>query len=391
MDRVSVSSVDRDEIFEVSEAIYRYAELGSQEYKSSELLVSGLRKHGFQLEFPYSGMKTAFRARYGSGSPSIGLLAEYDALPNGHSCGHNIISSWAYGTAVTLSKVLENGTVTVYGTPSEEGIGEYAGSKVVLADSGVFRDLDVMFGCHPDDKWAVGSTALSDITLQFIFEGKASHAADAPHEGINALDAAVMTYQGINNLRSWIKADRHPVIGMLFREAGTAVNVVPDRAVLEVDVRSTSGTFLKTLVEKVKMVARGCAEAIGAKLTEKEVTPLYQDYKNNETLNDLLYRELGYLGINAEKTDTGEVPSGSTDEANVSKVVPTGHIDICISNKPIPGHSDQFRTAADPKNAIDNLISGVVATVNACIALSEEAAIVDKARKEFLEDGEGNE
>ncbi len=383
MERLTIDRVDTDGIRKVSSSIFEFAELGSTEFRSSELLVNSLREHGFTVEFPYMGMKTAFRAEIGKGSPTIGFLAEYDALPNGHSCGHNVISGWAYGTALTVSRHMKNGKVVVFGTPSEEGIGEYAGSKAPMAQNGAFRDIDIMFGCHPDDKWSVGTTALSDITMQFIFHGKASHAADAPEEGINALDAAVMAYQGINNLRSWIKMDKHPVIGMLFREAGLAVNVIPERAVLEVDVRSTSGEFLKTLADKVKAVARGAAEAMGATVESREVTPLYENYVNNFTLNGILREELQAIGIQAHETLPEELPSGSTDEANVSKAAPTGHIDICISDRKIPGHSDQFREAADPSRSMDNMAKGILATSNAVLRILGDGSIVDRAKAEF--------
>ncbi len=375
--------IDSIEINRISKAIFDFRELGTQEFKSSELLVKSLRNHGFRVEFPYMRMKTAFRAEFGNGHPAIGLLAEYDALPNGHSCGHNVIAAWAYGTAITLAGIMKAGRIVVFGTPSEEGIGDYAGSKALLSEKGAFSDVDVVFGCHPDVRWSVGATALSDITLQFTFLGRASHAADAPEKGINALDAAVMAYQGINNIRSWIGIGRHPVIGMLFREAGTAINVVPDRAVLEVDMRSTSGAFLGTLVEKVKNVARGSAEAIGAGLEVKELTPLYQDYLNNDVLNGLLKAALGDMKILPHVADRNELPSGSTDEANVSRVVPTGHIDIRISDSEIPGHSDEFREAADPKNSINSTLDGVAAAVGACLKILETPEIVNRAREEF--------
>ncbi|EQD46989.1 amidohydrolase, partial [mine drainage metagenome] len=130
------------DIIEVSKSIYEYAEIGSKEFKSSELLASKLKERGFSIQKPFDGMSTAFKASKGKGHPVIGLLAEYDALPNGHSCGHNLISAWAYGVAASLAEKLHDGTIEVYGTPAEEGIGEYSGSKVKLADDGVFGKTD---------------------------------------------------------------------------------------------------------------------------------------------------------------------------------------------------------------------------------------------------------
>jgi Metal-dependent amidase/aminoacylase/carboxypeptidase len=126
---------------------------------------------------------------------------------------------------------------------------------------------------HPDDKWSVGGKALADISFQAIFKGKASHMADSPEKGINALDAAVTAYTGINSLRGWAKNDKHIVIGMIFREAGVATNIVPERAVVEIDIRSSSGEFLKELNEKVVRLLRGVSDAYGTGLEIKYLSP----------------------------------------------------------------------------------------------------------------------
>jgi len=371
----------RNEIIEVSMKIYRFAELGSEERRSSELLVNMLKSHGFKVEYPYLGMETAFRAEWGEGRPSVGLLAEYDALPNGHSCGHNLIAAWAYGTAVLLSKELKKGRVVVFGTPSEEGIGIYAGSKAIFAEKGAFNDIDFVIGMHPDDKWSVGGKALADISFQAIFKGKASHMADSPEKGINALDAAVTAYTGINSLRGWAKNDKHIVIGMIFREAGVATNIVPERAVLEIDIRSSSGEFLKELNEKVVRLLRGVSDAYGTGLEIKYLSPLYENYLSNPVINEILLEKFREFGIEAENVDIDKKPpSGSTDEANVSKVVPTGHLDIKIGYPGIPGHSDDFREAANPEKAKESLITGIIVATRAIEKIFNEEELLKKIR-----------
>ena len=360
-----------EKIIDLSNQIYQFAELGSQEIKSSLLLCDFLSSEGFKITRPLLDMKTAFRAEYGKGDTTIAFLAEYDALPNGHSCGHNLISAWAVGCATVLKDLSKNIRIVVIGTPSEEGIGEYAGSKVIMAAQGVFDDIDMVFGFHADDRWGVGSTSLSDITLQLVFTGKASHGADAPQLGINALDAAVSTYSAINNLRGWAKNDRHLVIGMVIREGGQATNVIPEKAVLDVEIRSTSSDFVREFSRKVENMAESIGRGYGATVKVRQRTPLYESYLHSRSLDSILFNELKKLQINPVNVDDDStIPSGSTDEANVSMVVPTGHIDMQIGFPGIPGHSDEFREAANPYVCSTNLSIAIEATVSAAIRAS---------------------
>ncbi|AAT42831.1 M20 family metallopeptidase [Picrophilus oshimae] len=375
----------KDDILKLSKSIYDFAELGSSEYKSSGLISKRLEDAGFYVEMPFMNMDTAFRAEFGDGRPYIGLLAEYDALPNGHSCGHNLISAWAYGTAVILSKMINSGKIIVFGTPSEEGIGPYAGSKAIMASKGAFDDLDFVIGMHPDDRWAVGSKALADAEMEFTFIGRASHMAASPCHGINALDALVASYNAINSLRDWARNDRHIVIGMIIREGGKASNVVPDKAVLEVDIRSTSYDFLIRFVSKVKRLVKSISEGFGTKLIIRDLMPVYSEYKYNYTIDNIIEDELKKINIrpyNIDKSD--EIASGSTDEANVSLRVPTGHIDVKIGNN-LPGHSEEFRLAADPYNASENLIKAIRATCNAVLRIINDPEILKKVRSDFNE------
>ncbi|MEM4588750.1 MAG: M20 family metallopeptidase [Thermoplasmata archaeon] len=374
----------KNEILEISKKIYEYAEIGSEERKSSRLLVESLRSHGFKVEYPYLNMETAFRAEWGEGKPAVGLLAEYDALPNGHSCGHNLIAAWAYGTAVLLTKSIKSGKVVVFGTPSEEGIGKYAGSKVIFSESGAFKDIDFVIGMHPDDSWSVGGKALADISFQAIFHGKSSHMADSPEKGINALDAAVTSYVAINNIRGWAKNDKHVVIGMIFREGGVATNIVPEKAVLEIDLRSSSGEFLKLLKDKVLSILNGVSTAFGTKLEIFYTSPMYENYVSNNVINNVIFESLKEFGVEAKNLDLDtKPPSGSTDEANVSKVVPTGHLDIKIGYPGIPGHSDDFREASNPEKSGDNLIIGIMATLKSIEKIFKDPELLKKIRTNY--------
>lgn len=385
MDINSLLNEKMSSIMELSNDIYKFAELGSKEYKSSKLIIDKLKENGFTVTNPYMNMDTAFRAEYGVGTPVIGLLTEYDALPNGHSCGHNLISAWSYGTAIILKDLIKKGKIVVFGTPSEEGIGNYAGSKAIMANNNAFKDIDFVIGMHPDDRWAVGSKALADAEVEFTFNGIASHMAASPDYGINALDALVTSYVAINNMRDYIKNDKHAVIGMIIKEGGKASNVVPDKAVLEVDMRSTSSKFLITFVDKIKKLVKSISDGFGTTLYIKDLMPMYTEYKFNKTIDNILYKELKKFNINPVNIDNNdEIASGSTDEANVSLKVPTGHIDMKIGTN-LPGHSDEFREAANPENNINTLSIAIKSSVNTILYIMENEDILKKIKDEFNE------
>ena len=141
----------RQRLCEMSDYIYNNPELGNEEYKAVEALTTFLKEHNFKIESPIADMDTAFKATFDSGKPgmTIGYLCEYDALPKiGHGCGHNMIGVMSAGAGVALSKVLHEigGKVIVYGTPAEET----NGGKVILAEAGVFDELDAAMIVHPD-------------------------------------------------------------------------------------------------------------------------------------------------------------------------------------------------------------------------------------------------
>ena len=384
------SSVDKKagplkkEIFDISNKIYRFAEVGSEEVKSSSLLAKSFEKKGFKVVHPYLGISTAFRAEWGEGEPAVAIIAEYDALPNGHSCGHNLISGWAYGTSVALSKLMKKGKVVVLGTPSEEGIGKYAGSKALLIEKGALDDIDFAIGLHAMDSWSVGWKTLSDVLFQAIFKGKASHMAYSPERGVNALDAVVTSYVSINNLRSWIKNDRLAIIEMIIREGGTVTSIVTDRAVLEIELKAVSGEFLKVLERKVTRVLEGVSKAYGTRLEIRKLQPMYEDYVANSVIDSMLENSLRRFGVKPSNMDTDDsFPSVSSDEGNISKVVPTGHLNMKIGYPGMALHSAESAKEADPALAIGNLMISVRATVDAVERIMENENILRRVRREF--------
>ena len=367
-------------LIESSDYICSNPEMGNKEFKAMEKLTTLLKNHGFSLETNIVNKPTAFRAIYTSQKPgpSIAYLCEYDALPDiGHGCGHNMIGTMSCGAAIALSKVVNmtGGKIIVLGTPAEET----DGAKVHMTEKGIFNDIDVAMILHPDDKTHESGQSLAMDALQFEFKGKASHAAASPQEGINALDAVILTFTGINALRQHITTDAR--IHGIIKEGGIAANIVPDRAVAQFYVRAGKKKYLKELVERVKSIAEGAALMTGAILNISNYEISYDDMNTNHTLSECFTKNLKFLGI----TDIHPARSsyGSIDMGNVSNVVPAIHPYISISDIPLVAHTTGFRDATRTDRAHDALIKGATA-----LALTGFEALTDqnlllKIKEEF--------
>lgn len=336
-------------LIEVKNQIGENPELGSEEYESSKLLVDLLKKHDFKVEYPFAGMDTAFKAVYqkDSDGPIIAILAEYDALPGvGHGCGHNIIGTAGVGAGIAVSKLMDElkGEIWVIGTPAEEGHGPSGGAKVRMVKNSLFDDVDVSFMIHPmTGKTVVSANFLAVKGINLEFHGKTSHAAADPQEGVNALNAAVLTYMAIHANRQQLRRDANAVIHGIIKEGGLASNVIPDRAVLQFGVRSSDDTYIPTLVDMVEKSARGSAMATGCTV-EIQISQGLKSNIRNEPLEDLFLKLFKELDVEVEDTTKSimQPPGGSTDFADVTHVVPGIHPMIGITNEDTAMHSTDF-------------------------------------------------
>ena len=360
----------KEELIEISDFICSNPELGNQEFKALEKLTTLLKSHGFTIETNILNKPTAFRATYISkkAGPCIAYLCEYDALPGiGHGCGHNMIGTMSCGAAIALSKVLNfiGGKVVVLGTPAEET----DGAKVEMAKNGLFKGIDVAMILHPDDKNHESGQSLAMDAIQFDFKGKASHAASSPHEGINALDAVLLTFTGINALRQHITPDAR--IHGIITDGGKAANVIPDRAIAQFYVRASKKKYLNELGEKIKNIANGAALMTGATLDISNYEISYDDMNTNKILSDSYTNNLKYIGV----TDIHPARSsyGSIDMGNVSNVVPSIHPYISISDSPLVAHTTDFRDSTLTAKAHDALLKGA-----SSLALTGYDVITDK-------------
>lgn len=339
----------------VSQKLFGYKELGQQEFKSSALLREELADLGFHvtgnLKVPEDLVKggvakTAFRAELqGKGSgPTITIMLEYDALQNGHSCGHNLIAASGLLAAAGLAKHMHEtaGRLLVIGTPDEER-GSLGGGKIALLEGGHFDGSDIVFITHPAACWSLDQRLLAMKRATFVFKGKAAHASSAPDEGISALDAVVLTFNATDMLREHVRDDVR--IQGIIRKGGDAVNIVPDNAEAEFAVRSLSTASMEEVYERVVNCAEAGALATGAALQFKE--------PRTELKSPIIVRPLlklvrkGLIAMGVEDDEIMDCTDfGSSDRGNVGHEYPTVNIWFKIAPEGTVGHTDAFREAA---------------------------------------------
>jgi len=376
--RAVAGAVDRaaPRLVEVSRTMYENPELGHREFKASALLAGFLEEAGFRVTRNVAGLETAFLAVWppdGGGlktGPTVAVLAEYDALPKvGHGCGHNIIGSAAAGAGLALASLgALPGRVLVIGCPAEEGGADGAGGKVFLLEAGVFDGVDAALMVHPGSVDAVSSPSACRVALEMTFRGRAAHAAGSPHEGVNALEAVLQTFNGINALRQHLP-ESVLVHGVVVK-GGEAPNIVPDEGVVRLYVRAPVRAELEPAAERVKDCARGAALATGCEVRFREFSRTYLDLVPNRALDELFARNMTALGRPPVRTRRAGGRVGSTDMGNVSHVVPAIHPYVAVTGgRPVPSHSREFAEATVSPDGEAALIVGAKALAMTCLDL----------------------
>ena len=293
----------------LSDTIWEYAELSLLEYKSTAAYVQVLKEQGFTVEESLCGIPTAFKGTYGSGSPKIGILGEYDALSGlsqvpgiaekqelvpggcGQGCGHHLLGVGSLGAAIAIKEAIAtgelSGTVVFYGCPGEEG----CAGKAFMARDGEFQDLDAALTWHPGDtnEVSVGSNAAC-IQMEYTFQGVAAHAAGDPFNGRSALDAAELMNVGVNFLREHMKPKES--VHYSFSDAGgISPNVVQPIAKLVYMVRSDTVRHAKALLKRVENIAKGAALMTDTTVTWRQIDGT-SDTLSNQVLEQLLFENL---------------------------------------------------------------------------------------------------
>jgi len=348
----------KQQYVDVATNIWNLAELGYKEGKSANLLQSMLKEEGFTIETGVAGIPTAFTATFGSGTPVIGVLGEYDALPgfsqdavpfkkdlpgntNGHACGHHLFGSASAAAAIAVKNWLKTtgrkGTIRFYGTPAEEG----GAGKVYMVRAGLFQDVDAVIHWHPgDDNNANPISSLSNKSAKFRFRGVASHAAASPERGRSALDAVEALNYMVNMMREHIpeKSRVHYVI----TRGGEAPNVVPAFAEVYYYIRHPEMDIVKDIFNRVSKAAEGAALGTGTTMDYEVIHGVY-NLLPNQILSTNLYENL--------KT-VGGVTYDKTEEDFALKIFPSlNRKDVNISDaalvKPYADQSDEAFGSTD--------------------------------------------
>jgi len=422
------------EIMDMSMELWDYAEIALTEHQSAEYLTAILEAEGFTVERGVAGMPTAFVASWGSGAPRVGILAEYDALPNignakvprrepleggsihGQGCGHNLFGAGSIGAAIAIKRTMEEhhipGTIRLYGTPAEETVV----GKVYMAKAGLFDDLDAALDWHPGLDTAVrNSTGQAMNNFQVEFYGQAAHAAADPWNGRSALDAVEMMNYGANMMREHVRPTTR--IHYVIPSAGEAPNVVPEYARVWYYVRDTARAPVDDYYDRLLKIAEGAAMATR---TEFKVTlltgvhelllnrPLQEAMQANlelvgepafDAATEQFARELqAFLEIEEKGLATEIKPlkdeieppgGGSTDVAEVSWITPEVGLSVTTAAAGIPWHS----WAATASHGIEGSVVGAE-TAAKVLALTGidiliDAGLLAEAEAFFQEKTEG--
>lgn len=355
-------------IFDISRRIFQNPEPAFHETFAAGLLEQTLQNYGFRTRRGEGKLHTAIRADHDKkeGVLNIGFISEFDALPNGHSCGHNLIAASGIGAALAFDQLVKECSLPAnsifLGTPAEEG----GGGKILMLEAGMFEGIDYAMMIHPCDATMVEDWSLAGQTVTFRFHGKSAHCAASPWLGANALAAATETVNMVNAWRSQFK-DYSRVFPNI-THGGEATNVIPDFAEVCYNIRSDNLEYHKELVRIVKTCARCAAEAFGVTV-ESEDSIAYAPIANSPILETYMKAAFERLGetVIPRYRDHG---IGSTDMGNVSQALPAihGHLFLAKENT----HTVPFREAAGGKEGEDYVIKAATAMTLTAVSLATD-------------------
>ncbi len=412
----------------IAQEIWGHAEMGYQEVQSSALLQKTLQDEGFSIKTGVAGIPTAFIAEYGSGSPIIAILGEYDALPGlsqeavpmqksagkaaGHACGHHLFGTASTAAAIAVKDWMTankgKGTIRFYGCPAEEG----GSGKVYMVRAGLFNDVDVALHWHPNDANSASvDVALANKSAKFRFYGVSAHAAGSPEKGRSALDGVEAMDMMVNMMREHVPMEAR--IHYVITDGGKAPNVVPNFAEVYYYVRHNSRDVVIEIFDRIVKAAEGAALGTGT-TTDHEIIGGTHELLPNLTLQEVMYNNLSKVGgvtFTAEETafadkiagslgykeadvaaaqsvqpyETSTQASGSTDVGDVSFTVPTVGLSAATWVPGTPAHSWQAVAAGGTSIGEKGMMVAAKTLALTAIDLYKDPSLVAKAKEEFLE------
>jgi len=381
----------KPQLIQMSDYIHDNPELGNQEFKAVDTLTSYLAANGFAIERGVAGLETAFIATYvnaGGNGPAISFLAEYDALAGiGHACGHNIIGTSCVGAAVALSKNLgaAPAKVIVFGCPAEET----TSGKLPMAAAGLFKRADIAMQMHPGSGTpSIGMKTLALNLVDFVYDGKASHAAASPELGRSALDGVMLMFMGTEFLREHVRSDIR--IHGIVTNGGAAANIVPEKASARFYVRGLERPYLNTVVERVYNIARGAALMTETKLTITEIKQ-YDNVVNVPSFMELGMDAMKTFGIpDAKMVQPWDTAGGSTDFGTASSQIPSFIFGLPVAPESVAGHSREYAVATKSDAGNTALIEASEVMAYLGYRLINEPALLNQVRADWQKTVAGN-
>ena len=429
-----------EELIGLAQKMWDEPETAYNEVKAAQWVAEVLKANGFEVEVGAYNLPTCVVGRWGSGHPIVGFLGELDALPGmsqkvcadkdpvvpggaGQGCGHNLLAAACLGGAIGMKAELEakgiQGTVVYYGCPAEEVLT----GKSFMAREGAFKDLDFAMSWHGGNGNRLNCGTMTGLNSAiFHFKGRTAHAGGDPHNGRSALDAAEIMSVGANYLREHVTSDVR--IHYIYKEAGTAPNIVPDKAAVWYYVRAFSREAIEDTYNRLVKVAEGAAHMTE---TELEIEFLGGCYPTlgNETISQVAVEQLEAIGpvqwteeelkfaeeLNTKSSQYAQVKAsgaldngplatniiginhgygyGSTDVGDVMHIVPTIFIGTDTYNLAAPGHSWQITACAGMSIGYKGMLLGAKALAATGMEVAENMEILEKAKAEFAEKMKG--
>jgi len=359
-----------ESLCEVSDWMYENPELGFEEFKTSKYLVNYIESKTKKVTYPTHGLETAFEITYGSEGPLVVICVEYDALPEvGHACGHNIIATASIGTGIALNNLVEDLgiRVKILGTPAEEG----GGGKIILLDNGAFEGASCSMMIHPSVEDVVDPTFTTIQQYKVEYFGKDAHAAGAPDQGINALDAQIQLFVNASTYRQqMVQSNRmHGVI----KDGGYKPNIIPSYTSSDWYLRSLNKDGLDELEKHFMNFVN--AAALSTRCEVKITIPdyRYEEIDNNKILCDLYFENSKEVGREMiYQKDSIRPGLGSTDMGNISQAFPSIHPMLSIGDGSSVNHQPEFAAETVTESGHKAIYDGAYAMGATIIDLVEK-------------------
>jgi aminobenzoyl-glutamate utilization protein B len=430
------AAIDRNagEIAKVGDAIFSFAELGMQEVETAALSMRLLKEMGYAVETGVSGIPTAIKATYGSGSPVIAIHVEYDAVPSGsqtpgaterqqivkgapgHAEGHNTNAALWIGAAFAIKQAIDThhlkGTIVLFSAPAEEqGI-----SRPYFVRDGYFKNVDAAFHAHvgSDLSTSYGPRQYAVLSVEYEFFGNTAHAATSPWTGKSAADAAKLMDIGWDVLREHLPPTQrsHSVIV----NGGIQPNVVPDYAKIWFYFREATYEGANALYTKARDVAQGAALMTGTTWKETILSACWPT-RDNRIMAEVVQANIDLVGLpqwtpeeqalakriqraaGEKEVGLDTTPSAlraavqstsSNDSGDVTWSVPHGRITFPSNVPGVPFHHWAAAIAGATSIAHKGEVVGAKVMAGSVIDILTKPELLAKAKQTFAQEVAGS-